>query len=1366
MVTDRVATREGWPAGLATALTFLGAILVIVLLLRSDRAGDRALDPQADDAALEFEAEVRAGLTAVTIRPARSLRVRGTRVVWRDDTGASWLESPRITFFLQVGAALDGAIVIEDGVVDSPRLRLVERSPGQWNYQEALAPLMDPGRPRGPEPAREVRMRNVVVRNGDLVLARADATYRATDLRAVLASAVLAGPGVTAPRFHVSRADANLELPDTAGDPFTRPVALADARFSLPDGAVMFDVASFTFGSSLAVDLSGTWNTALGGLGLDARATVQRLALADVPWVRVDVPDDAVAAGAVRIRPLPGDRSALALTGLSIRSETSAVAGAVALTFGPDGQLALESLDLTLDPLALTLVEAFTGPLPYVGELRGTVRGTADDLVLDIRARLATAPGADRFTVALRGRAAATDLGVDLRQLAIDLEDVPVLALEPLAPGLPFRGAVTGRITLEGLPDQVPLQLDVRLEAGGGIITVAGTVDLTGPVPAYDVVGRIIDVEVQRLLEPAVPPARVHAGFSLSGRGITVPTATASLRMNGRFAGWRAEPGDTLIVEARLAEGRLIAQQARLELGPIHLTAAGDWRLANGTGGSLRYALVIESLEPLAPYLPAPGDRALFARGAVTTEGTLAGTLQDPILTGAVRATDFRYGEWAASRLQGEYEARLGPGLPRLVADVTAAGLRTPGGDFDQATLMLELQEPMFAVRLDGDRAAGMGIVLVEADGRLDAEGTSEVVLRTVELDLDQHRWRLPAPARVEWTPGDLVHVADLRLEQVDGRGVVRIDGIAAPFDLTDLEVEVAALPVGDLLGLVRSDLAVAGSLWLTGTLRGPGGAPILDADVNLLDGSIRGVDIERLRAHVRYEDGTLTAVGDGLLDDMANFEILAVLPLQIVLGLPPTFELIGDAPIQAELHTENFDLAALDPAIPAVRDLGGLLTANLILSGTPLDPILSGGATLREGAVTVLVLNQRYIGIEGEATLAEEVLRVDRLVAVSDGTAALTGTIRFEDLVNPVLDLDATFERFRAQGVEGRRDAAISGRLAIGGTPASPLLSGNLRVEDGTVDMVLLQPAGAFSEEVIGIAERFAPLGPGDAGLLEPSPTLVRISRLDVSAGTDLWFQSDDFRVQLAGDLIVQRPGADVMILGTLAGTRGIFNLRVGPATRRFDIIDANIQFFGTPGPDPALDITAARIIPGPERTDFELRVRLTGSLTSPAIAFATEDGTTIPEAEALNFLIFGRATATLADFGTGLGTTQTLLDAAAFYGFFDLASAALAEEFGVGIDYFQILVRSGTGELGSELAFILGHEVIDDVFVLVTVPTQAFEARWALTAEWRIDRQWTLESGYEPPDLVIGIPGRRLPFGLEREQQLFVSIRRRWTY
>lgn len=1368
MTETREPRRAGWPPGAVAALAFVVGVIVLLLLLRPDGRRVPLVERLPEQTVLDFEAEVTGRLSDVVVRPAHRLRLRGSGVVWLDDTGASWLESPRVSAWVRIGPALAGPIVVEDGVVEQPRLRLVRYGPGRWNYEAPLAAILDPARATGDEPTREFRARNILARNGIATLIAGDQTHRATDVDLTLAAGVFTGPGLAEPWFHFSRGEATLALPDTAAGEVTRRVTATDARLRLPNGTVAFEVDRVGFGSSVATDLRGVWDPALGGFGVDAAAFVERLELADIPWLRVETPEDAVGSGRVRIQPLPGDRTALAVTDLAVRSETSAATGSVRMIVGPGAQFALDAVDLVLDPLALSLVEAFTGPLPYVGALRGTVRGTAADLRFQLRADLAVAPTAETFAIDLDGQIAFTDAGVDLRRVVAELRAVPLAALEPLVPGIPLQGPVSGTVTLEGMPREVPVRLDVRLETAGGIVALAGTLDLRGAVPAYDLTGRLVQVDLQRLLEPAAPPARLTAAFGLTGRGVEPATATASLRVDGGFTGWQAAPGDTVALRVQALEGLLRAEQVRVRLGPVDLTATGNWRFADGVGGAIQYALAVTALEPLAPFLP-PGPAGLprFTRGAIAAEGTLGGTLDAPALAGSVRAVDFWFGEWAASRLDGTYDVRLGPGLPHAIANITARDVRTPGGDFTTAALALQFDRPTFELHARGERAAGRGLVEVEAGGRIDDVGPRFVEVRTIELDLDRRRWRLPEPALVEWLADDVVQVTNFALRPEDGDGLVRLDGVVWPLDATDLAIEAAQLPLGDLVGLVRADLAIAGDLWLQGTVRGPADAPTVLLDAELRDAAVQDVAIEAMGLTVRYAGQTLSVIGEGRLNEFAPVELDATLPLALTLDLPPTAELIADLPIRARLTTEQFDLAVLEPAVPMVTGLQGWLTANLSLDGTPADPVLSGGAALTDGAVTVRVLNQRYTGIEGEANLEGDLLVLERLVAHSDGTAALAGSVRFEELADPVMDLTAQLQGFRAQGVAGRRSAAITGELRIQGTPDSPVLSGNLVAQDGTLDLARIQPPGTLSEDLIGVAERFDPLAPVDFDLLEPEETGLRISRLDLTAGGDLWFQSHELRAQLEGTLVVEKPAEDVMISGTLTGLGGTFNLRIGPATRRFDIVEANIQFFGTPGPDPAVDITASRLILGPNRTDFELRVRVTGTLSSPTIAFATEDGTSIPEAEALNFLIFGRATATLADFpGAGLGTTQGVYDALAFYGAFDWLSAALAEQFGAGIDYFQLQVRAGAGEFGPELAFMLGHEIARDLFVLVTLPTTEFEARWAVTGEWRIDRQWTLQGGYEPPDLVLGVPGRRLPFALEREQQLFMSIRRRWTY
>jgi hypothetical protein len=1358
--------RQAAPAGLLGFLVFVAALAILLFLLRFDR--DRRSLPERVEVGevVAFEDRVTRALPPVDLRPAQRLRFRATEVTWLDAAGEAWVSSPRVAFSLQVGVLLAGdPIIVEDGVVERPRIRLVQSPAGHWNFQLPLGPAVAAERPGAPGLDREVRLRNIRVVDGDVTVRMPDQTMRATALQVTLASGLLAGPGVDAPSIHVSTATANLILPDPRGGTMSRAVAATDARLRFPDGAVGFDVARVAFGTSVAAGLIGVWDPGLGALGLDAEATVERLHLADLPWVQVEAPEDAVASGRVVVRPVNAVRSLIALEGLDLKSETSAATGSLRLVYGPGG-LALEAVDLRLDPLALSLVEAFTDPLPYVGTIRGTVRGVAADIAFDLEARLATAPAAPFFTVGLTGRLALVDLEPHLRLLVARLEAVPLAALEPLAPGLPLAGQVSGTIRVEGPPGEVPLLLDVRLEAGGGVVTVAGTLDLTGAEPAYAVQGRLVGVEVGRLVEPAVPPVELHAAFRLTGRGVGLPTATVNLGLEGSFTGWEASPGDTVSIQVEVVRGLLMAERVRLALGPVDLTAAGNWRFANGVGGAIQYTLRVARLEPLAPYLPAGPDGRLPARGALAASGTVSGSLDAPLLAGTVRGTGLVYGEWSVSWLEATYDVRLGPGLPHVMARAAATDLRTPGGDLASASVVLDFVPPNLQLALRGDRPADDGVVLVEADGLVNELNDWELFVRRVELDLAGQRWEMPEPAFVALAPGDSLTIRGLRLERVDAEGLVRVDGVLVPDAVTDLAVEVAALPVGDLLGLIGLDLRVDGELWAAGSIQGTAGSPLVDLDVRLEDGVLQDVPVRLLRARVLYAGQTLTFTGDGWLEEEAAFEVEGSLPLVLTLGLPPTAELAEDGPIRARLVAARFPLGALQPGLPMVRDLAGWLTADLVLEGTVADPVVRGGATLREGAVTVALLDQRYQQIEGEVVLEGQELRLERLVAWSDGYAALSGLITLADLANPVLDLTAELQSFRPQAVSGRRDAAATGQLRVQGPMLEPVLSGNLLFDDGTLDLARLQPTPPLGDGLIGVAERLAPLGPMDLDLLEPSPTAIRISQLDLRAGPDLWFQTDEVRIQLSGDLTIMRPGEDVMITGILTADRGTFNLRIGPATRRFDIEEATIQFFGTPGPDPALDVTASRLIPGPNRLDFNLQVHLTGTLSNPAVSFAT-NGTTIPEPEALNFLIFGRATATLADFpGAGFGTTQSIYDALAFYGAFDWLSASVAEQFGAGIDYFQIQILPGTVETGPEVYFVLGHEVFQDVFATVTLPTAEFAARWSLTAEWRIDRQWTLEFAYEPPDLAIRSTGRRLPFAVERDQQLFLSIRRRWTY
>lgn len=1370
-----------FPPGVVALLTFAGAsilVLLLVLLFRGGALWDTlgigvpASDPYGGFDTAAFRDRVEAELDPIPVRPVRVLRVNARQVSWRDGGGGRFVDAPRMVFTVDVAAGLAGGVLVRDGVVESPRVRLVQYESGAWNYESVLDPILaggDRGGAGGAGGATPFALRNITLRNATVTVERPDASYAARALDVRLASADLSGPGVTDPIFRVTTAEGMLELPDTAGTPITRAVALQDATLRLVNGALAFQIDRGTFGQSTFAAARGVWDPALGGLGLEAELTATSLRVADVPWLRGEVPEGASGSFRLRIEALPGDRTALSFSDLALQAPGSAATGSLRAIFGPTG-LAVEAVDLDLQPVQVSLLEAFTGPLPYTGELRGAVTGTGGNIQFDVQATLATSPAADPFTTQLQGTVAFTDDGVEIRGVTAGLDQVPLTALEAIAPGLPFAGPISGTVSISGAPGTGPITVDLRLEAGGGIITIAGTLDLTGAVPRYDVEGRLAGVEIRRVLAPAFPPVQLHATFDLAGRGTDPATADADLRLNGTFTGWESRPGDTLAVVASVAGGLLQTESLRAVLGPISLAAAGDWRFAVGSGGAIRYELLVASLEPLAPYLPADAQgRRRFASGSLRSEGAVSGTLEEPALSGQLAARDFRFGEWAAETLEGDYDVRLVDGLPQGEAVFAGSEIRTPTSDFASATLTADFSRPAFNVALNAEQLDG-GVINVEAGGRIEEAGQREILLRTAEVDLEDQRWRLPSPARIAWTAGETVFVEGLRLEQTDGDGVLSVNGIIAPPDETDLALEIRSLPVGELANLLGFDPDVSGQLALSGTVRGPANAPVVELTANLREGLVRDVPVSSAEMVVRYAGAELTLDGTAVLGDSAFVEIDGSLPTRLALGFPPTVELVDGGAIDLALVTNDFPLATVDPGIRTVQDLEGRLHADVRIGGTPDEPLLSGQVELRQGAVTVPRLEQRYTEIEGLAVLEGRELTIRTMTARSGGTATAEGGLTFTDLTDPELNLTVTLQDFEPQDASNADDVHASGSVRVAGTAQSPVISGRVNLTDGTVDIApFLGGRADFSNRLVGVAESFDLSLPDDLDLPDEPGTGLRIANLDVVAGPDVWFATEEARAQLQGTLNLSSAGDDITIYGTLEGQQGTFNLRVGPVTRTFNIVEANIRFLGGPEPDPALDVTASRIVRTTQGGSVDVRARVTGTMSNPQLSLGTAEGVAVAQSEILSYVLFGRPTFALSEVSPTQG--GFLGELFTFAGAFEALSAELAQaQLFQELDQFQIQMRPDAG--GQNFGFtslwvVAGVQLTDEVFVTTESPLQEWGERFVLAVEWRIDRQWMLEASFAPVRHIGAGATGSLPSALiGSERQYLLVLRRRWTY
>lgn len=1316
-------------------------------------------------------------------------RIRLQDVSWQEP-GRDFLRARSMAGVLDMGALHRGNIALSQVRLQAPAVVLERRvREAEWNYERVLARFLngeDAGAKGNGEPERGplVVFDDVIVEDGRAEVRSPGERLVFRDVDAALSRILLSDPEGTPPDVEVVRFTAAAERPRH------EPVRVSGraARLRFPDGEIAFEARALAVDGSTLSDARGVWRPDLPGLGLELRVRARHLELADLADLAPGLPPAGTAAFVLELAPAPGGRSAIRLEQLDLSADDSRIRGALSLRLGARRPVELVSADLRLEPLDLALLERLSGDtLPYAGELRGRVHGPAAALEFDVVAALAPPAGAP-FTSRLTGTAAFAAGALALRGLEAELEDVPLLALRPFAPGLPLRGTISGRITLRGPPGRA-LTLDVRLDVAGGTANVAGSLDVSGDVVAYDLRGNLQDVRLPALVEPEVPPVQLDARFTLAGSGTDPASASARLDLAGQFQGWRAGPEDSVRVRAQLRGGTLELDTAKLRLATLTADAGGRWRFLAPASGGITYAVAFESLEPFGSYLPAlPGARAagaeparpagpayagvrphVHAGGALRTTGAVEGTLAALTLTGEATGNELRYGEWAASTLESKYALGFGRPVPRVNVELAARGIEAPqGGAYQAASGRFVLDDPGFQLEARADRAGG-GAVEVAADGRIEPD-ERVLVLRRFNLDLASERWGLVTPAEIRWGRGQPLLVRNFLLRQVGGDGRLAVNGTLLPRGGAQLQVRAAALPIGDLLASAGQRPVVRGRLWLDADLAGARAAPELRGEFHLEQGALSDVAISRLTGNLRYEAGRLELEATATTDTAGTLHASAELPFTLAFEPNFTARLRDEGAVRALVDADRVPLGVLERLVPHVDRATGTLTARFTVAGSVGNPVLSGDLVVQNGAVTVPALNQRYQEIQAHLVLENRRAVVRDLRARSDGWIEATGAVVFEDLTRPTADLTLRFEGFRPIGVEDVEDAGLWGRLQVTGRLREPVVAGELYINDGNLPVSALGAGGDAGEEFADFGQP-APVVGQELTAAPPVPWIesVILDALVLEAGDNLWFTTREARVQLAGELTLHKTGPDLRVFGTLEGERGTFTLRAGPIIRRFDIRRAQVRFFGTPEPNPALDITAARVVVDPTGRQMEIQIRVTGTLQSPQVALSTAEGMQIPESELVSFLLFGQPSFA---FREGELPGEALLEESLFGGLaVELEEALLGP---LGLDIFQIRPSAATLPGFAAPTLVLGREVADDVFLTVESglgvlfgPSEAVTDTWAVSLEWRIDPEWMLRFGIEPVNRGRLFRGITAALAVSRPgEQFTVNLRRRWTY
>ena len=1154
--------------------------------------------------------------------------------------------------------------------LDGFRLRLVDDERG-WNVARLLPAAEEEEAAAAGTPAVAVRLDDLTLRNGVVDVVLPDARYAVHDL-AFDAGADLDGTGQ---RVRLQKLSAALPDRDLH-------IAMLAGQFDLEsDGAVSVEDLVLQTGAS---SLRANARVDAAGDGYDVHVAIDHLSAAEIHRLTGSSLPASDLSLTLHAR---GPAHAVSLDG----SELTGAAGAVRVgglvdlrdaAYGYDVRVTLDTLDIA----------RLLGPAQPTTQLHGVLAATGSGLTADAAAAA--------FTVALDGSTIA---------------DTRVERLE-------LTGSIAG-----GRVD-----IDAAATTAAGSATLGGMVHLGSE--EYDLRLGTAGFDPTVFAADLGMPVQLDATAHVSGSGFTPHSARAGLRLT--VGPSRVGTIDVRSLDAvlHLADARLTIERLALESSVATAEVAGSIGLHNALGhtaaaadeGDVRYSVRVTDLHPLAALTGNPD-----VQGTLHLHGTAAGRLDALAVHATLEATQLRAGDVRAGTLHAVVQA-AGLGAPQGtaappttaaltvdVADMDAAGRRFAGASL-QADWRHDSAKPPSATAALRVREDDTHEHSVRASAVLDGD-THRLRIEHLAVQLGGDTWQTAGVADVVHRSGRVaVSGFDLR----SARGEIAIAGDAGTSGIQDLTVTVRDL---DLEPWVPAEYGgVRGRLSAHARLAGTARAPRLDAEIAIDDARLGDVHFEAVRTACRIGEGVATLDARLVQAGTNALQVAARLPLDV--ALDPVRVELGDQ-LAGTLRAAQIDLAFLDPLVPDVSGLRGILDADVSLSGSLHAPDIRGPVSITAGRAAIVATGVTYEPIELRARLDGPSITLDHL-RIASGTGALTGagSARRD---GGVVSGDVTIDLADFPFLDNRQGEGVaSGQIRIGGSSAAPVIEGKIettrlvlripeqlpgavRPPDPTITIIgLVTGDGPVADAPLASPD--VPLDPADDdAAAEATPAIVDAARirLDIRVPRNAWVRRSDTEIELRGAIrATKRPQRGLRVSGEINTVRGWYTFQ----GKKFTVSEGQVTLSGQDF-DPLLNVVATH-----RAGEYTVRIRIDGRVSAPAISL--ESDPVLEQADILSVLLFGKPADQLNQ-GESRGLREQALS---------VSSGYLASEFrqsvadALGVDTLEI--EPGADGFGSGSASV-GKYLRDDIFVTLSHKFAQHSIQ-QLTVQYFLTRRWTIET------------------------------------
>jgi len=954
----------------------------------------------------------------------------------------------------------------------------------------------------------------------------------------------------------------------------------------------------------------------------------------------------------------------------------------------------------------------------------------------------------------------AFDSRTDTLVVAVDLtaDTLSFDGLHSSFPGLPVQGSAAGTIRATGTPGALSTHVDLAGISGEGHVKADGTLDLNpGHFADRNAEVSWDDFDPQDWIAGA-PPSR------LAGRGTGTIEADSGQAPAGAFqatldpsmvAGAALDGG---YIGARFADNRLYIDSLLLHQPGIRVTGLGDIGWRRPAGGSLIVDIEADSVDGLDSLLtwvtgrsrapdgtlaPLVGD----ARASVTLDGALDS------LTVTVRGSFDRLRARGLMFSGALAHLQLLPGpIPGFAGDITVDSARGFGERVSSARLAARgtTDSLTWALR------SGLGdLATVSTGGRLRRVGNLTAVgVDSLGLEAPGGSWALDQPVEVAVTD-TTIRVSRISLTQNGGQGKLSGQADLRQEGPGQATLQAVGVPIAGLYALLERDTAgVGGTMTATLGIAGTRARPTYTGSFAMSGASFGDFSTPYLDGTIEYQDQRLDGTMHVWRSGQRVLNLTAHLPLDLALERVEHRQLPDTLMVRAV--ADSVDLSVLEAVTPALKRVGGYLSADAGIRGTWDAPRLDGTIAIDSAAATIPSIGARYEQLAGRFRLSGDTINVQSLTARSDrGSATVTGSVRLDQLSRPLLALHISADRFKALDIRNSLAVTATAELDLTGPVFGATVTGR-----GTVTNGVLYFADLVNKRVVNLDSP----DPWIASLIDTSladlirrerlgPTFqnvfldsLRVDGLQLTMGSDVWLRSNEANIQLAGSLGLNKRLRNYLLNGTLQAPRGTYRLTVGPVTRDFMVTQGTVRYFGTPDLDAALDIRATHVVHvsgaastqlGSGNKDVTVTATIGGTLLTPKLILSA-DQPNLSQTEIISYLLFGQPSVQSSD-QAGLGTRSALLTSAVANLVSGQLEQSVVTNLGIPIDYFQFDPGSASGGALTGAQLAAGWQIGRKTFLVLNAgycQNSAVNLSNALGAslQFRISPEWRTEASFEP--------------------------------